>query len=187
MKPTQTIRSQRNCRGMTLVEVLVAAFVIATGLMGVAALQVTALQGASNADYRSRATDLAASLADRMRANLPAVDDYASATAADCDTIPAPVCAMTLDPNSSTTVASCSTQQMAIFDLWEVRCRNGVQTSLPGGQMTVACIDNDTTDEDSCSELSPLRVTITWRLQGDDDATATEQVVTTVIPGAPWK
>ncbi|MCW4254661.1 MAG: prepilin-type N-terminal cleavage/methylation domain-containing protein, partial [Candidatus Thiodiazotropha taylori] len=45
------------CRGMTLIEVLVAAVIIGVGLLGVASLQITALQGASNADYRSRATD----------------------------------------------------------------------------------------------------------------------------------
>ncbi|MCG8125908.1 MAG: prepilin-type N-terminal cleavage/methylation domain-containing protein, partial [Candidatus Thiodiazotropha endolucinida] len=42
---------------MTLIEVLVAAVIIGVGLLGVASLQITALQGASNADYRSRATD----------------------------------------------------------------------------------------------------------------------------------
>ncbi|MCW4245707.1 MAG: type IV pilus modification protein PilV, partial [Candidatus Thiodiazotropha taylori] len=59
---------------MTLIEVLIAAVIIGVGLLGVASLQITALQGASNADYRSRATDLTAALADRMRANLFGVD-----------------------------------------------------------------------------------------------------------------
>ncbi|MCG8043421.1 MAG: type IV pilus modification protein PilV [Candidatus Thiodiazotropha endolucinida] len=175
------------CRGMTLIEVLVAAVIIGVGLLGVASLQITALQGASNADYRSRATDLTAALADRMRANLFGVDanDYITDVAADCTTPPDEICAMTPDDTSTTGIADCSPAEMATFDLWEVSCRNGVQTSLPSGEMAVTCIDNNATDADPCSPVSTMVVTITWQVQSDTADPQTETVVTSIVPGAP--
>jgi type IV pilus assembly protein PilV len=56
-------------RGATLVEVLVALLVLSIGLLGVAALQVNALQTNSSAHVRSQASVLAYDIADRMRAN----------------------------------------------------------------------------------------------------------------------
>ncbi|MCW4259138.1 MAG: prepilin-type N-terminal cleavage/methylation domain-containing protein, partial [Candidatus Thiodiazotropha taylori] len=43
---------QKN-QGMTLIEVLVAAIIVAIGLLGVASMQIATLQGSSNAGYRS--------------------------------------------------------------------------------------------------------------------------------------
>ncbi|MES9832151.1 MAG: type IV pilus modification protein PilV [Candidatus Thiodiazotropha sp. LLP2] len=174
-------------QGMTLIEVLVAAVIIGIGLLGVASLQITALQGASNADYRSRATDHTASLADRMRSNLQGVDDnnYISDTDADCDAPPDPVCAMNPNDTTDTGLAECTPEEMAAFDLWEVRCRNGVQSALPGGQLVVSCIDNDDTDADPCSSLSTMVATVTWQVQSDSAIAETETVVTSIVPGAP--
>ncbi|WP_419653319.1 type IV pilus modification protein PilV [Thiolapillus sp.] len=63
----QSIHSQR---GTTLVEVLIAAVIVGIGLLGIASLQVKALQASTDAEYRAKATDIAWALADRMRANL---------------------------------------------------------------------------------------------------------------------
>ena len=60
-------------KGTTLLEVLIAAVILGIGLLGIAALQMTSMQGSANAEYRGRASDLAWSLIDRMRANLPGV------------------------------------------------------------------------------------------------------------------
>ena len=182
------LQPNRNCSGMTLIEVLIAAVIIGIGLLGVASLQVTALQGASNADYRSRATDLIASLADRMRANLDGVDTNAysetSANAvADCSAPPSDLCAMTPSTSDASGVTACTSAQMATFDIWEIRCRNGVQNSLPSGEMTIFCTDSDSTD--TCLPLSPMVVTVTWRVESNETDAETEKVVTTIIPGAP--
>jgi type IV pilus assembly protein PilV len=56
-------------RGTTLIETLVALLVLSIGLLGVAALQVNALQSNQMAHVRSQASVLAYDLADRMRAN----------------------------------------------------------------------------------------------------------------------
>jgi len=128
-------------KGATLLEVMIAAFILGVGLLGISALQMTALQGSSNAEYRGRASDLAWSLADRMRANLPGLASYVSPVATNCN-VPAASCAMTPDASGTTGVTQCSPAQIAAYDLWETRCSNGVRTALPGGTMLVTSTTN---------------------------------------------
>lgn len=65
------------CRGMTLVEILVALLVLSIGMLGFAALQTTSLRFNTSAYYRTQATALAYDLSDRMRANRQAALDGA--------------------------------------------------------------------------------------------------------------
>ncbi|HED19244.1 MAG TPA: type IV pilus modification protein PilV [Gammaproteobacteria bacterium] len=124
--------------GFTLIEVLVAMFVLSIGLLGLASLQVTALRNDQSAFMRSQATILAYDLADRMRANSAAVtsgfyDPANAATTAACNT-----------------TAGCSTQQMAEMDLQE--WLGGITTYLPSGQGWV-CIDS--TPKDGTGSAAP--------------------------------
>lgn len=64
-------RFARQQHGMSLIEVMIAVFIMASGLLGLAALQSRSLVFAQSSFYRSVATDLAADLADRIRANRP--------------------------------------------------------------------------------------------------------------------
>jgi type IV pilus assembly protein PilV len=57
------------CRGVTLIEVLIALVVFSIGLLGLAGLQTMSLRFNTSAYYRTQATALAYGLADRMRAN----------------------------------------------------------------------------------------------------------------------
>ena len=56
-------------RGMSLIEVMVSIAILASGLLGLAALQSRSIVMNQSAHYRSIAADLAADLADRIRAN----------------------------------------------------------------------------------------------------------------------
>ena len=145
-------------KGTTLLEVLIAAVILGIGLLGIAALQMTSLQGSANAEYRGRASDQAWSLMDRMRANLPGVvtSDYLSTTAANCDNQPT-ACAMT--PGATTAIGTCSAAQVAAWDLWEIRCSNGVQDALPGGTMLVTSTTSTT-----------YQIEINWLTRTDDDS-----------------
>lgn len=58
-------------RGMGMVEVLVAALIMAIGILGYAAMQVRTLQEATNSQHRMQALALAGDLIARMRANAP--------------------------------------------------------------------------------------------------------------------
>jgi type IV pilus assembly protein PilV len=170
----------RFSRGATLVEVMVAALVMSIGLMGVAAMHVSALQGANNAQFRSRATDLAISLTDRVRTNNGADASYVSAAGASCETAPVPVCAMV--PDAGAASAICTPQQMAVYDLWEIRCQkgvlNGVQ-SLPGGSLEVTCSDA------TCSPSSTMQITISWETTNRETESQPQEVALTIIPGEP--
>jgi len=61
--------SLQQATGFSLIEVLVAILVSAIGLLGVAALQTSALKNNQSALQRSQATTLAYSMMDAMRAN----------------------------------------------------------------------------------------------------------------------
>lgn len=55
-------------QGISLIEVMVSVFILASGLLGLAALQARSIAMNQSAHYRSIAADLAADLADRIRA-----------------------------------------------------------------------------------------------------------------------
>jgi type IV pilus assembly protein PilV len=57
------------CRGLTLVENLIALLVLSIGLLGLASLQTASLQFNTSAYQRTQATILASDMADRLRAN----------------------------------------------------------------------------------------------------------------------
>jgi type IV pilus assembly protein PilV len=119
--------------GFTLVEVLVALLVVALGIAGAAALQASTVRAAREAERLSSAARLAASLAERMRANpvsMALADaanpylqfDYDSAAAS-------PPAA---DP--CYTDADCTPARLAAFDLAEI---GQTVARLPGGRIRV--------------------------------------------------
>lgn len=102
--------SRRRCRGLTLIEVLIALLVLSIGILGLATLQTASLGFNAGASQRTQATMLASDMAERMRANRQA----ALAGAYDIAfQDPAPACAA---PSASGTVAQqdISTWRMAL-------------------------------------------------------------------------
>ena len=55
--------------GFSLLEILIAIFILAIGLLGLAALQTTSLKNNHSAQYRTTATVLAYDIIERMRLN----------------------------------------------------------------------------------------------------------------------
>jgi type IV pilus assembly protein PilV len=121
-------------RGFGLIEVLVAALVLAVGLIGLAALQAKGLQIGYSAALYSQATLLAYDIADRMRANHDGFRGgfYHGAGAQDHNCV-----------WDGTTAANCSSQQMAEHDVWE--WQKTVKRLLPEAQGTVC---RDSTPQD---------------------------------------
>ena len=74
-------RGLAQSRGFTLVETMVALVVLAVGMLGIAGLYVTTLKSGGSAIYRMQAVNLAADLADRIRANRDANVAYGGAGA----------------------------------------------------------------------------------------------------------
>lgn len=185
------IEYQSKHQGMTLVEVLIAALVVAIGLLGVASMQIAALQGSSHADYRSRAIDFATALANRMHANLIGVADNHYLQDITCDAgsgVVTPNCAMTPVMGDASSVTPCNPQQMASDDLHRIACGAGIQGTLPAGLLQVTCVDVDTDDTDPCSNLSPMLIRVSWQRQQrvtDAHPDDIDEIVMTTIPGEP--
>lgn len=120
--------------GFTLVEVLVALLVLSIGLLGLAALQSTALQFNTDSYQRTQATLLAYDILDRMRLNSPAVSagNYDAATASDANSK-----ISTYDGCKGSTcscgTSSCNAANLATYDLgqWYEK-----QKELQGGTLS---------------------------------------------------
>jgi type IV pilus assembly protein PilV len=66
-------------KGMTFIEVLVAFFILVTGILGAVAMQASAKKGSFDAMQRSVASALAQDIVERMRSNNPtALSGYAA-------------------------------------------------------------------------------------------------------------
>lgn len=104
-------------QGASLLEVMIAVVVLSVGLLGVAALQGSALQTTHSSLMRSQATTLAADMADRLRANR----NQAISGAYDTDFVEAVECAA---PTSTGTLPAQELED------WQIRLACG----LPSGQ-----------------------------------------------------
>ncbi len=76
MKTVQYSSGSAQQRGATLLEVLIAVLVLSVGLLGVAALQASALRNSQSSYERSQASILTYSLFDAMRADMANVASY---------------------------------------------------------------------------------------------------------------
>lgn len=108
--------------GLTLVEILVALTVVAVALLGLAALQVRALGHQRDAFDRRAAADLAAQLAERMRANHAGLLDSSYSQP------PNPLGAADDEPAVQSCSAPCGTADIARRDLqqWQRDLRRRV-------------------------------------------------------------
>ncbi|MGH8136474.1 MAG: type IV pilus modification protein PilV [Steroidobacteraceae bacterium] len=107
--------------GFTMVETLVALVVLAIGMLGIAALYLNSLQAGRTAIYRTEAVNLAADLADRIRANRTAIAGYGNLYADAFADVPA-----------CYTTAGCTPAQLATADL--SRWKADLAQLLPNGQ-----------------------------------------------------
>lgn len=165
--------AQGDERGYTLIEVLVALFIMSLGLLGMAGLQVTSLKQNQSAYMRSQATILAYDIIDRMRANVSAVENgnyfvSSGSLTAGCET-----------------TSGCTDAQMASHDIarWQARlaeelpsgsgliCRDTNTDDSTGGNITTpACGTNTDTD-------LPVVVYVWWNDERASDAVSTRMAV----------
>ena len=68
--------NKRNQKGLSLIESMIAMLVISIGLLGIAALQITALSQNTSALNHSQAVWIAYNITDRIRANMPEFNNY---------------------------------------------------------------------------------------------------------------
>ncbi|NRT55178.1 type IV pilus modification protein PilV [Sphaerotilus uruguayifluvii] len=172
----------RACRGITLIEALIALVILSLAALGYAALQMRGLSSNAGAMWRSKAVLLVGEAADRMRANQPGVSTglYAGFTGVGGSCPVAAVCGLGV---------SCSAAQMARDDFDQWRCR--VRDALPGG-VGVICLDSTPDDGNvsvpACDGLgSTLAVKVFWSeaaasLRSGSDLDAERRIVSMVRP-----
>ncbi|MCV6610878.1 MAG: type IV pilus modification protein PilV [Amphritea sp.] len=104
--------------GFNLIEVMVALVILSLGVLGMAALQTTAIKQNQSAYMRSQANQLAYDITDRMRANRANLTAYLQKSAG-------------VNTVGCTTTDGCSGSQMAEDDLAE--WFDAIARELPGG------------------------------------------------------
>lgn len=132
------LKLTRTQQGVTLVEAMIALLVISIGLLGIASLQLTAMNQNASSLNHSQAVWYAYNMSDRIRANLSEFDSYdgidtSNAYAQDCASGP------------------CSTAEMITADAADWAAMVG---NLPGGRGIIA------------SNADGLLVTVMWDDEG---------------------
>ena len=108
--------------GVSLIESMIALLVVSIGLLGIAALQITAMNQNASSLNHSQAVWMAYNLSDRIRSNLPQFANYNG-----------------IDTNNSYTqdcmAAACNAGQMMTADAADLKTMVG---SLPAGRGIIA-------------------------------------------------
>ena len=149
---------KRGGAGFTLLEVLVALFVLAIGLLGAGAMQMIGVQANQGAYWRTQAVFFAYDIADRMRANPSGVADSTVYDNVDTDV------AIPADPGCSTAAGGCTAAQIAQLDLFEWGNSLAVVPGAQGLLTRVAGTNNFT-------------VTINWQEREWDQADVSQRTL----------
>jgi type IV pilus assembly protein PilV len=171
--------------GSSLIEVLITLLVFAVGMLGMAALQLNALQGSSDSAQRSQSTWILQDLAERIRANREGTAaNYAAAPA--CNALPVNRCADYYNPGTSAKVnaSNCSAAQMAAFDRWEAQCSysaiagfNSIDGRFSGRDFMIAPADTITLTVAAAANTLTLQGF--WLGKGDNAKGAGEHISNT--------
>lgn len=140
-------------RGFTMVEALVALVVLAIGLLGIAALYLDSLRAGRTAIYRTQAVNLAADLADRIRANRQGVVAYTTGFDDAAATY-------TEDANCDDPAVGCLPADLAGTDL--ARWKTALEQQLPGGQGEV-----QVTAPNAAGDPGTYVITVRWSEVGE--------------------
>ena len=127
----------RRQTGVSLVESMIALLVISVGLLGIAALQITAMKQNTSALNHSQAVWIGYNIADRIRANFVQFDSYAG-----------------IDTNSAYTqdcsISACTAPQIVVSDAvdWSTIVQNlpagrGIITSPSASELVIAVMWDD--------------------------------------------
>lgn len=145
----------RRARGFSLIETLVAMVVLATGMLGIAALYVESLRAGRSAHSRTLAINLAADMADRIRANRAGRAFYAVG-AGNAGARPTP-CGELL----ATVAQNCTAQQMAEFDIWLWKSMVGDTSNSDYRKMGLPDADAEITI-DTNTQPNSFLIRISW-------------------------
>lgn len=119
-------------QGFSLIEVLISVVIIAIGVLGNVALQTTAIKFSQSAHQRGIAVALVHDMADRIRANIVAINHYADTS---CDTTYG-ADNQHCSQHGSAATTNCTSKAMALYDQWS--WTNQVKRDLASSKCTIA-------------------------------------------------
>ena len=154
--------------GSTMIEVLVSVVVVAIGLLGMASLQLNSVKSSFDSAGQSQASWLAQEMAERIRSNNSEAAAFyidAAANNASCGISPSVYCGLVSGVGS---VDTCSSEQRAVFDVWDVFCNVAEDDELYASaadmislsRFSIGCDDSDVTDSNTCSSGSLIDISI---------------------------
>ncbi|NVK54635.1 MAG: prepilin-type N-terminal cleavage/methylation domain-containing protein [Alteromonadaceae bacterium] len=171
-------------RGVGMVEILVALFVLTIGLLGVASLQFTGTFNNVQAASRSHAELVARFVAEQLvsAAQPSAADDgwevddaffsqdllnFETLSCTDnnlyqCHCLAQPAAIPNCRDNT------CSAAEFAQFSGWEASCQ--AVASNPGMRINLTCSDRDNGDAKLCSTGSLISITVSWPVRSSQQA-----------------
>ncbi|WP_158597908.1 type IV pilus modification protein PilV [Noviherbaspirillum saxi] len=135
---------KQHTSGFSLVEVLVAVFILAIGVIGAAGMQLTAMRTNHQSGLQTMAVQLAAELADKMRAN----DGQMKKSDTDNPFVglsyQRSIDGMPQSPSKLCYSVSCNSRELADFDVYEWKRR--IASTLPDVRALV-CRDSQPWDD----------------------------------------
>lgn len=177
--------------GVSMIEVLVTTVVIAIGLLGVAVSQSVAVKETGNSAQTTAAVNTMNDLIERMRINRDGIENYRVAINGTCPN-PAPkVCGTSVSDKQVVDGETCTSQEKAQFDYWDVFCdkdnrdekkgKSGNNDYLASAELSMTCLVtkegsqkvNGTDDlvgtaraggaGDPCKDIDEVKLELTWQ------------------------
>ncbi len=159
--------------GVGLIEILITVFVLAVGILGIAAVQALGVRYNFDSYVRSQAMSSANELAERMRTNITAVNagDYANAPIGCPNPQSVNIPVMPVPAQICEAGTLCTPAQLAIYDVYRTACgygaanaeTGGVHDLLPQSSMQILCTA-------PCAAGSTHTITVTWQQKQDGNA-----------------
>lgn len=160
-------------RGVNLIEILVTIAITTVGLLGISSLQMQSNRATQDSGNKSQAIWIIEDLANRMGANSKALTSYATNGNYVCPTVAPTRCADYHDGASKKTIAACSSDNVAKFDLWDAVCTqnhtiNGIAIRKSAANFISNPVLNISVNN---SEMSAV-ISLTWdvRTSGTDQS-----------------
>ncbi|ARN75472.1 type IV pilus modification protein PilV [Oceanicoccus sagamiensis] len=163
--------------GFALLEVVITMFVMAVGLLGMAALQSASVKNSLDTGARSQITWMTSEIVERIRSNPGASGNSYSTNMvpANC-AVPAKACADNYTGNAIgnplTGDDTCSADEVASYDIWDTFCGVDVGEGVLSGSSDLLELQNLTISCDTCGTTvidSDYTVSISWISQSIAD------------------
>lgn len=162
--------AKHNQQGFAMFEVLVTVFILAIGVLGLAAVQMKTFSITRDSDYRTNVALHAEGLAEAMKANPKRSLDASSVMSWSWDhySESAAVTSSMTAPSPDCRSSICSQDQLAAYDLYEFH-RN-LRESFPADNVVYSQVC-PTTDFSTlpvpgamgCAASGPIAIKVTWR------------------------